>query len=218
MSLSLLILGGTSRTGRQLVLQALQQGYRVTVMSRQPQHAQGLPDHSQLELVKGDVLSYVDVFNGVQGNDVVISAFDAECKNEKVFTVGTENILRAIRQSSIQRFICLSSLGAGSTKSLIGWHTRLLYWLTGQQPIVEAKGLQELMLYKSTCSFTLVMTGTIVDDHQYSRWYVSAPEPSTTLGAFLPKIDRQAVSKFLLELLFDTPAQRKTICLLSCED
>ena len=68
-----------------------------------------------------------------------------------------------MNKSSAKKIICLSSVGAGSTKKLADWKMKTMIWLAGLTASFEAKAEQELMLYQSTIDFTLVMAGTLTD-------------------------------------------------------
>lgn len=62
---SILVLGGTTTIGKQVVKQALDMGLLVTVLISQPEKMNGLSSHAHLEILKGDVLHYPDVYNAV---------------------------------------------------------------------------------------------------------------------------------------------------------
>src|SRR5947209_10326309 len=68
----LLIIGATGGTGRELVRQALQQGYQVTAFVRTP--AKLKLQHPNLRTIKGDVLHYESVELAMRNQDVVVSA------------------------------------------------------------------------------------------------------------------------------------------------
>jgi len=210
---SILILGGTGRTGRWVVREALDKGYWVTVMTRNPATA-GFDEHPRLELVKGNVLHYTDVFNAVQGIDVIISVLGRDGKNVEVFTQGTLHILKAMRHSRARRLICLSSIGAGSTRNLAGWQLRGMIWLAGLKASFEAKAQQELLLFQSSINFTLVMDGTLVNDARFRQWYAASATQAPPQGAMPAKIDRRQVASFLLSQVADTAWVRKTVCLV----
>ena len=215
MAQSILILGGTGRTGRFIVKEALEKGHWVTVMARNPAVA-GFEEHPRLELVKGDALNYVDVFNAVQGIDVIIAALGRDGKNVDVFTTGTTHLLKAMRHSTARRLICLSSLGAGSTRKLAGWKLRLLIALMGLKASFEAKAYQELLLFQSGLNFTLVMAGTLVNDARFDLWQAALPEEVPEQGPMPAKIDRRQVAAFLLSQVADPSWVRKTVCLVGC--
>jgi putative NADH-flavin reductase len=70
--MNLLILGATGGTGRALVQQALEQGHVVTAFARDPSKIRA--SHSNLRIVKGDVLDYDSVEAAVRSQDAVLSA------------------------------------------------------------------------------------------------------------------------------------------------
>jgi putative NADH-flavin reductase len=212
---SILILGGTGKTGEHVVKQTLAKGFQVTVLLRKPESLKELIHHPNLEVLKGDVLHYPDIYNAVQGNDAIISALGRDGKKSEVLTKGTENIIRAIAQSSIQKFVCLSSLGAGSTKKLAGWKLRWMIRLAGLQNSFDAKAQQEVLLYQSEINFTLVMAASLNNRvAQENVLSFSLQQAPYLIGKPL-KISRQSVANFMIDQLESNSWKRKTVCLAS---
>ncbi len=214
---SILVLGATSETGSQVVRHALAKGLCVTVMIPDPMAFNTINDHPNLEILKGDVLNYPDVYNAVQGNDAIISVLGIDNRETESLTRGTSNILRAFHQSSIQKFICLSSMGAGSTKKLTGWRLKWVLRLTGQESSYEAKAEQELMLYHSTIDFTLVMAGGIVDQMEPSETYALSLQQAPCYVGNPPKVSRTFVANFMVSQLNSDKWKRRTVCLVNAD-
>lgn len=70
--MKLLIFGGTGRTGRALVEQALAQGHVVTVFARDPTKL-GVA-HDNLRVMKGDIADYGSIEAAIKAQDAVLSA------------------------------------------------------------------------------------------------------------------------------------------------
>ena len=70
--MKLLIFGGTGRTGRALVEQALEQGHVVTVFARDP--AKVRMTYENLRVMKGDIADYDSVETAIKAQDAVLSA------------------------------------------------------------------------------------------------------------------------------------------------
>ena len=70
--MKLLIFGGTGRTGRSLVEQALEQGHVVTVFARDP--AKMDTAHENLRVIKGNIADYESAETAVKAQDAVLSA------------------------------------------------------------------------------------------------------------------------------------------------
>jgi putative NADH-flavin reductase len=210
---SILILGGSGKTGAHVVKQALAKGFHVTVLLRKPEKLKELIHLPNLEVLKGDVLHYPDIYNAVQGNDAIISALGRDGKKSEVLTKGTENIIRAVAQSSIQKFICLSSLGAGSTKKLAGWKLRWMIRLGGLQNSFDAKAQQEMLLYQSEINFTLVMAASLNNRvAQENVLSFSLQQAPCLIGNPLT-ISRHSVANFMIQQLGSNSWKRKTVCL-----
>jgi putative NADH-flavin reductase len=210
---SVLILGGTGKTGKLILQEALNKGYLVTALARNPDKFNGLGDHPHLEILKGDVLNYADVYNAVQGNDAIVSALGPDGEEVKVLTAGTANMLRAMNQSSIQKIICLSSLGAGSTRKLADWKLKWMIQLGGLRASFEAKAEQELMLLQSSVNFTLVMAGTLKDSTTSDHYLAFLPQQASSCMAMPPSISRSTVANFMIDQLSMDTWRRKTVCL-----
>ncbi len=213
---SILILGATGRTGRLVVDQALRQGFDVTALVRHPEKLGAWLNHPNLEVLKGDVLNYPDIFNAVQGNDAVVSALGRDRRKDAILDKGTANIIRAIEHSRVKKFVCLSSLGAGSTKKLIGWKLKALICMAGLTSSFEAKAEQEMLLYQSSIDFALVMTSSLSNRNDSAgRGPVSfLPSQAPRFWTTPPKISRATVASFLLDQLVLKAWQRKTVCLV----
>src|SRR6059036_3915989 len=67
-----LIVGASGGTGRQLVKQALERGYAVTALVRDPSRLQ--IDHPELTVIKGNVLDEGSLDVAMRGQEAVLSA------------------------------------------------------------------------------------------------------------------------------------------------
>src|SRR5436853_1152191 len=68
----ILIVGATGGTGRQLVTQALERGYSVTALVRDPSRLQ--IDHPELTVIQGNVLDEGSLDVAMRGQEAVLSA------------------------------------------------------------------------------------------------------------------------------------------------
>ncbi|MBS1554634.1 MAG: SDR family oxidoreductase [Bacteroidetes bacterium] len=215
---SLLVLGATGRTGRHIVEQALKQELRVTVLVRDPEKLIEFRHHPQLEILKGDVTNFPDVYNAVQGNDAIISALGRDGKDVSPITRGTENIIAAIRKSAVSRLICLSSFGAGSTRPESNWILRAMIRIAGLQKSFEAKAQQEILLYKSKINFTLAMAGTLADGSSMGDLFAYSVGQLPCIKGMPKKIARERVASFMLDQLRSQQWSRNTVCILGEAD
>lgn len=151
-STRLLILGATGGTGRQLLAQALDRGYLVTALVRNP--ANLLAEHPHLTVARGDVLDYASVEKAVQGQDAVISALGHKrfFAPTRILSEGTRNVLRAMAAHGVRRFVCETSLGIGDSAGRMGLYYSLFvipfvlpfyFWdKTRQERLIAASRLE----------------------------------------------------------------------------
>jgi len=104
------LFGGTGKTGRLFLEQALEKGYHLKALVRTPAKVQ--IEHARLEIIQGDVLTAEDVERTIQGSDLVVSLFGHVKGSPKwLQTNGTKNIVQAMKDHQITRIISLSGGG-----------------------------------------------------------------------------------------------------------
>ncbi len=107
------IFGGTGKTGRHLVEQALAAGHHVAVLARTP----GKLDlqHERLRVVQGDVQDPAAVSATIEGASAVLSAL-GPTKNTPDHQVsrGTAHVLGAMREHGVRRIVLSAGAGVGA--------------------------------------------------------------------------------------------------------
>ncbi|XP_068766390.1 flavin reductase (NADPH) [Struthio camelus] len=104
------IFGATGMTGLATLAQALDAGYEVTVLVRDP--ARLPPEHRPARVVVGDVLNPADVDKAVQGQDAVIIILGTrnDLSPTTMMSEGTKNIVAAMKAHGIRKVVvCLSA-------------------------------------------------------------------------------------------------------------
>jgi putative NADH-flavin reductase len=104
------LFGGSGQTGQCFLDLALENGYEVKALVRNPERlAQKSP---RLEVIKGDVLHLEDVVKVIEGTDIVVSLFGhVKGSPEWLQTDGTKNIIEAMKAKNVHRIISLSGGG-----------------------------------------------------------------------------------------------------------
>lgn len=103
--MNLVVFGGTGGTGAALINSALLAGHSVTAPARDPSRIDARQD--RLSVVRADVLDPASLDGTVDGADAVLSALGAARGREPttVYSVGTANILTAMRGAGVTRFV-----------------------------------------------------------------------------------------------------------------
>ncbi|KQL50018.1 hypothetical protein AN963_10210 [Brevibacillus choshinensis] len=108
--MKLIVFGGTGGTGRQVVVQALEEGHEVAVVVRRPETFE--LRHDKLKVVKGDVLMPATFRQAMSGMDAVLSALGVSHRNPTtVYSAGTANLMEVMQETGVPRLVCLSSAG-----------------------------------------------------------------------------------------------------------
>ncbi|MCY7413063.1 MAG: NAD(P)H-binding protein [Salinibacterium sp.] len=107
------LFGGTGRTGRHVLQQALAAGHSVRMLARRPEAVTVASDH--LVVIGGDVLDAAAVAETIGVADVVISVFgQVKGSPPTLQTDGPRNIVMAMKELGLSRIITLSGGGLPS--------------------------------------------------------------------------------------------------------
>ncbi len=199
-----LIVGATGGTGRLLVAQALERGFSVTALVRNPSRLR--LTHQRLSVVQGNVLDANSVDTAMRGQDAVLSALGHRryVYPTRIQSDGTMNVLRAMARHGVRRFVCMSSLGIGDSAGRLG----LLYTFFVIPVILPFyfwdKTRQEQAIAASGLDWTIVRPGALTNGRARGRvrhgtrvgsfvWTLSVPRAD--VAAFM--IDQIASSAYL---------------------
>jgi len=202
----LLIVGASGGTGRRLVEQALERGYSVTVLAREPSRL--AIQHAQLSVVKGNVLDERSVDTAVSGQDAVLSALGHKrfFGPTRILSEGTRNILRAMERHDVGRFVCETSLGIGESAGRMG----LVYTLFVVPMILPFyfwdKTRQERVIAASSAEWVIVRPGALTNGEKRG-----IRREDAGVGSFLwtVRISRADVAAFMLDQLTSDQYLRK---------
>jgi putative NADH-flavin reductase len=195
-----LIVGATGGTGRHLVAQALERGYEVTALVRNP--AALAVGHARLRVVQGDVLDAAVVAQAVQGQDAVISALGHKrfLGPTRILSGGTRHLLRAMEAHGVRRFVCETSLGIGDSAGRMGL-TYTLFVIPVILPFYFwDKTRQEAAIASSGVEWVVVRPGALTDGAARGAW-----RSGRGLGSFVStvRISRADVAHFMLDQATD---------------
>ncbi|MEW6737827.1 MAG: SDR family oxidoreductase [Acidobacteriota bacterium] len=204
----ILIVGATGGTGRHLVTQALERGYKVTALVRDPSKLH--VNHPELKIVQGDVLDSVSVEKAIHGQDAVVSALGHKrfFYPTRILSEGTRNIVRAMENHGVSRFVCESSLGIGDSAGRMG-----LYYTLFTIPVILPfyfwdKTRQERIIAESNIDWVIVRPGVLTNSDKRGRFRYGHH-----IGSFLwtVRISRADVADFMLNQLTSDTSLRTAL-------
>jgi putative NADH-flavin reductase len=102
------VFGASGRTGKLFTELALQNGYEVKPLVRDPSKLE--LQHSNLEVIQGDVLDPAKVGETIKATDAVINLIgNRKDSPPDLRRTSTQHILNAMQQNKVKRLIALSS-------------------------------------------------------------------------------------------------------------
>jgi putative NADH-flavin reductase len=185
------IFGASGRTGILTVYQSLDKGHQVTAFARKASSV--TIQHKNLRIIQGDILDYEKVKQAIEGQDVVICALGVESrKPSTVLSEGTANILCAMEESQVSRFICMSSAGIlGNDSGFLFGKIIIPLFL---REVFKDKIRQKEIIQKSPLDWVIVRSTGLTDAPKTGKYKVTMGPPGSW------KIPRADVADFMLKL------------------
>jgi uncharacterized protein YbjT (DUF2867 family) len=200
-SLNILVVGATGGTGRATVEKLLNEGHAVTAFSRS---AARLADGSgRLVTINGDVTDPDEVERAMHAQDVVIVTLGIRENPLRVRflgtartagdvrSVGTRNVIAAMRNQGVRRLVVQSSYGVGETRGLLGFVDRLFFKLI-LKPQIDDTEAQEDAVRNSGVDWVIAQPVHLTDDDSDAPPFLSVQGQTR-----LMKVARRSVARFL---------------------
>lgn len=201
-------MGATGGTGRRLVEQALERGFWVTALVRNPSKLR--LEHQRLKVVQGNVLDAGSIETAMRGQEAVLSALGHQryFYPTRIQSDGTKNVLRAMATHGVRRFVCMSSLGIGDSAGRLG----LIYTFFVIPLILPFyfwdKTRQEKVIAASGADWTIVRPGALTNGTKRGRVRQGA-----RVGSFIwtVSVSRADVAEFMIDQLASSAYLRTAV-------
>jgi uncharacterized protein len=109
--MKLIVFGATGMVGKHLIKQALHMGHHVKAFGRNV-FAEIMPEHENLELIKGALFDEGDVKHALKNCDAVLSALGGAIDGtDKTRSLGIKNIVTQMHKIGISRIVAVGGLG-----------------------------------------------------------------------------------------------------------
>jgi len=188
------VFGASGKTGILLVYQALEKGHSVVAFAR---HAASVHiTHRNLRIVEGDILDYEKVKEAVEGQEVILSTLGVNIrKYNTVLSDGTANIIRAMKECGVVRFICMSSAGVlGNDGGFI--FGKIIVPLMLRQVMADKKRQLEI-IRSSGLEWVVIRPPFLTDSPKTGKYRISSGLPEYR------SVPRNDVADFMLKLMTD---------------
>lgn len=194
------IFGANGRTGILTVYQALDKGHHVTAFAHDPSMV--TITHKNIRIVQGDILEYEKVKQAVDGQEAIISALGSD-KNRKntILSDGTRNIIRAMEECHVKRFICMSA--AGILRNDAGFlFGRIIIPLFLKQVYLD-KIRQMEIIQQSNLDWVIIRSTSLTNAPKTGSYKI---RPDKAVSSSIPRAD---VADFMLKLLTNKQYDRQ---------
>ena len=200
----ILVYGATGRTGSLVVAYALQQGYAVTVLVRNPEKIALAAEH--LTVVRGLPTHLADVRQAMHGCDFVIMALSAlpeadAFSRKKIAPPHTlettmHHTITAMGELGLRRLVTLSSIGVGDSWPFAPWYMRWMIKLTNFRLTFADHDRQETLLRQSDLEWTIARPVALNDKAQTGELVVRYGQTPAPFA-----ISRRQLARFLVDCL-----------------
>lgn len=193
----ILVAGASGRTGRLLLAEALERGYIVTALVRDPRRLE--VEHERLRAVTGDVRRPEAVAPAMQGQDAVISLLShGSAPVVDIFSVGTRVLADAAESAGVRRFVAVSAAPVGVDPSRLPLAVRAVMLIPHLNVVYEDMARMERdLMARGGLDWTIVRPALLTDAAGDRRFRI-------VMGDLVPggiTTSRADLADYLLELV-----------------
>ncbi|GBG94774.1 NADH-flavin reductase [Ligilactobacillus salitolerans] len=202
------VFGASGKTGLQVVKQALERGYQVVAYVRNPMKLKLIDP--KLRVVQGQLEDQAAVQAAISGSDAVISALGPAGKpaSDAQLSLGIANILTALKELGVKRFVALSTTSAQDQQDIDGprFKFRRKMIQKGSPSSYEQIVKYTELVRRSDCDWTLLRIASLLTDKPLTKSVHVGYLGKDQLQA---KLSRANLAWFMLEQLDQTDLIRQ---------
>jgi putative NADH-flavin reductase len=212
---NILLLGIETSLGINLAKYLLSQNYFVTVVVKRKKEVE--IQHSNLEIIEGDVLNFNSIRDAFSGQQVVINVIKYNAFNTGVIIAISQNILYAIVENKVDKYIGLAPFGSGETSNNLSLIYKMKIFFNLLKGKLNEYSFQEDLLKASNIDYTLVQVGKInnILDKKIIVKVIRPNELSKPIGINDFSVSVNFLSYALLTIMNSNNCKRSTIILTS---
>jgi len=158
------IIGGTGKAGRYIASKALEKGYHVRMLVRNPEKL--VTRDSRIEVIEGNVQNIEDLQKLLKDCQIVIITFGQPMKEKQIYSKLTENILGVMSDLHMDRYIGVTGGSltiAGDTKSIVNRMGAKIFEIIYSKMMVDKKKEWHLLSNNQVIKWTLIRLPFIVE-------------------------------------------------------
>ncbi len=205
--MNIIVFGATGSIGNQILQQGVAAGHHVTAFVRTPSKV--TIAHPGLTIAQGDVFDLNSITAAMKGQDAVLITLGAGKKlRGDVRSVGTGNVITAMKASGVRRLICQTTLGIGDTRDVLNFYWRYLMFGGLLRGVYADHVKQEEIVKASELDWTIVRPSDFTDELASNNYQIVSAGHNRKGMSF--KIGRSEVARFMLQQLTDNSYLHQT--------
>lgn len=198
-SYKIAIIGGTGTVGRHIAKRAIQQGYQVRMLVRNPERVSY--KHDKIEFVQGQIQEIETIRELLSDCKVVINTFGQPTKEKPIYSQVTKNILGVMTELTITRYIGVSGGSltiSGDNKRMLNRFGAKLFELIFPVMMEDKKAEWELLSKDKHIQWTLIRLPFVKDTLKTKKIKESLTDMPGT------KITNRDIATFIMEHVENT--------------
>lgn len=158
------IIGGTGKVGKHIATHAIQKGYHVRMLVRNPERL--LYTNGKIEIVKGQVQDIDIIRELLKDCKIVINTFGQPTKGKQIYSKVTKTIFAVMNELNINRYIGVSggSLTINNDqKSILNRFGAMMFEVFLPKMMQDKKSEWEFLLNSKHIEWTLIRLPFVKD-------------------------------------------------------
>jgi nucleoside-diphosphate-sugar epimerase len=207
-----LMIGGSGRTGKLIIDEALSKGHRITALVRS---ATSIPPQENLTIVEGTPLKLEDIESAFLADrasspTAVVVALNARRVSDSPFAApsadtpprmmadSVANAIRAMKKHGARRIVIMSSVGTGDSFASLNFIMRYIFRHTNMSHQLVDHNAVDAETRAAGVDFVIVRPVMLADGGSAKvKVYPDNAEGS----GFMPKVTRASVATFMVDAL-----------------
>jgi putative NADH-flavin reductase len=204
--LRLAIFGATGRAGRVVVAHAVERGYQVNALARDPAE---LHRHPHVRAVGGDVRDPAAVASTLDGTDAIVSTLGRRRRDPQVCSEGIRTVLDTTAEiGGPRRLIILSNYGVADSRHRTAYVA--VSWLL-ERAVLRDKERMESFVRDRDADWTIVRAPILTNGPRTGRYRTGV----TLRPSLSANVARADLAEFMLTELRDNTYLRQAVTITS---
>ncbi|QDP99621.1 NAD-dependent epimerase/dehydratase family protein [Lysinibacillus fusiformis] len=163
-SYKIAIIGGTGKVGRHIAARALEKGYQVRMLVRNPEKLTFRD--ARVEIVEGNAQNLKDIQKLLKDCQIVLNTFGQPLQEKQIYSSVTKNILEVMTDLQINRYIGVTGGSLtinGDKKSVINRVGAKLFEIFYSNMMIDKKKEWHILNDHKLIKWTLIRLPFVVD-------------------------------------------------------